>query len=98
MCTEPTQGYELHLQQIDFYLAGDVLMATRPECTIPELYKAYAQIILEADSESMHSHGPQNIAIELLNSKQPPWGWFYNISENKLDSLSSYLEVQLKCS
>ncbi len=71
-------------------------MATGPELTVPEPYRAYAQILSEADSESMPSHGPQDLAIELLDGKQPPWGPIYNLSKKELDTLHSYLEVQLK--
>jgi hypothetical protein len=96
MRSERTQGYELHLHELDRDPAGDVLMATGPEPTVPEPYRAYAQLFSEADSESMPSHGPQDLAIELLNGKQPPWGPIYNLSEKELDTLCSYLEVQLK--
>ncbi len=71
-------------------------MATGPEPTVPEPYRAYAQVFSEADLESMPSHGPQDLAIELLDGKQPPWGPNYNLSEKELDTLRSYLEVQLK--
>jgi hypothetical protein len=71
-------------------------MAIGPEPTVPEPYRAFAQVLLEADSESMPSHGPQDLAIELIDSKQPPWGPIYNLSEKELDTLRSYLEVQLR--
>ncbi len=96
MRAEHTQGYELHLHKIDRDPAGDVLMATGPERTVPEPYRAYAQVFSEADSESMPSHGLQDLAIELLDGKQLPWGPIYNLSEKELDTLRSYLEVQLK--
>jgi hypothetical protein len=47
-------------------------MATGPERTVLELYQAYALVFLEAYSESMASHSLQNLAIEQLDSKQPP--------------------------
>ncbi len=94
---ERMQGYKLHLHEIDREPAGDVLMATGPERTVPDPYRAYVQVFSEADSESMPSHGPQHLAIELLDGKQPPWGPTYNLSEQELDTLRSYLEVQLKC-
>jgi hypothetical protein len=56
------------------------------------------QVFLEADSESTPSHSPQDLAIELLDGKQPPLGPIYNRFEKKLDTLCSYLEVQLKWS
>jgi hypothetical protein len=90
------QGYEPYLHEMDREPAGDVLMATGPEWTVPEPYRAYAQVFWEADSESMPSHGPHDLAIELLNSKQLPWGPIYSLSEKELDTLRSYLEVQLQ--
>jgi hypothetical protein len=96
MRAERMQGYELHLHEIDRDLARDVLMATGPEPTVLEPYRAYAQVFSEADSESMPSHGPQDLAIELHDGKQPPWGPIYNLSEKVLDTLRSYLAVQLK--
>jgi hypothetical protein len=96
MRAECTQGYELHLHEIDCNPAGDVLIATGPKRTVPEPYRAYAQVFSAADSESMSSHCPQDLAIELLNGKQPPWGPIYNLSKKELDTLCSYLEVKLK--
>ncbi len=91
-------GYEWHLADLDLDrdMAGDVLMATRPEPTVPEAYEAYARVFSEVDSESMPNHGPQNLAIELLDGKQPPWGPIYNLSEKELATLRDYLETQLK--
>jgi hypothetical protein len=62
MCAERTQAYELHLTDftpgIGHASAGDVPMATGPERTVPEAYKAYAGVFSEADSESLPIHGP----------------------------------------
>ncbi len=44
-------------------------MATGPERTVPEPYRAYAQVFSEADSESMPIHGPQDLANKLLDGK-----------------------------
>jgi hypothetical protein len=71
-------------------------MATGPELTVPKAYKAYARVFSEADSESMPAHGPQDLAIEFLDSKQPLWGQIYNLSERQLKTLRSYLKTQLK--
>jgi hypothetical protein len=100
MRAERTLTYELHLTdfspEIGRASAGDVLMATGPEPTVPETYRAYAGVFSEADSELMPSHSPWDRAIELLNGKQPSWGPIYKLSEKKLNILRSYLEVQLK--
>jgi hypothetical protein len=73
MRTERTHGYKLHLHELclnpDSNTAGDVLMATGLEPTVPEPYRAFTQVFSKADSESMPSHGPQDLAIELLDSK-----------------------------
>jgi hypothetical protein len=95
---EGGHGYELHLADLDLdrNTARDVLMATGPEPTVPDAYKAYARVFSEADSESMPNHGPQDLAIELLDGKQPPWGPIYNLSEKELATLRDYLETQLR--
>ncbi len=72
---EHTHSYELHFQELglnpDRDTDRDVLMATGPELTVLESYRAFAQVVLEADSEPMPSHGLQDLAIELLDGKQP---------------------------
>jgi hypothetical protein len=92
--------YELHLHELaphpDRTTAGDILMATGPEFTVSEPYRAYMQVFSEADSQSKPSHSPQDLAIKLLDGKQPLWGPIYSLSEKELDTLCSYLEVQLK--
>jgi hypothetical protein len=96
MHAERTQRYELNLHEIDCNPAGDVLMATRPKSTTLEPYRAYGQVFSRADTESMPSHGPQDLVIKLHKGKQPPCGPIYKLSEKELDTLCSYLEVQLK--
>ncbi len=54
-------------------------MATRPEFNILEAYRAYAQVFYEADSESMPSHSPQDLAIELHDGKDLLCGPIYNM-------------------
>jgi hypothetical protein len=90
-----TQGYDFHLTNLDLDHdgAGDVLMATGPEPTVPDAYKAYGHVFSEADSESISSHSPQALAIEHLNGKQPPWGPIYNLSEKVYTTLLYYVET-----
>jgi hypothetical protein len=101
MYAERTQAYDLHLTdfspEIGHASAGDVVMAPGPEPAVPEAYRAYVGVFSKADSKSMPSHGPQELAIELLDGKQPPWGPIYNLSKKELDTLRSYHEVQLNC-
>jgi hypothetical protein len=61
-------------------------MATWPELTVAEPYGAYAQVFLEADSGLMPSHGPQDLAIKLLNSKKLLCGFICNLSKKELDT------------
>jgi lysine/ornithine N-monooxygenase len=66
----------LHLHELGLYpdldMAREVVMATGPEPTVPELYRAYTQVFSMADSEPMSCHSLQDLAIELLNGKQLP--------------------------
>jgi hypothetical protein len=100
MHTECTHGYKLHCHKLgldpDCNTAGDVIIGTGPEPTVSEPFRAYAQVFFEADSESMPSRSPQDLAIKLLNSKQLPWGPIYNLIEKELKTLASYPEVQPK--
>jgi hypothetical protein len=100
MHVEHTHGYELHLHKLglnpDCDTARDALMATGSEPTVMEPYRAYAKVFFEANLESMPSHGPQDLVIKLLDSKQPPWGSNYNLSQKEMGTPHSYLKVQLK--
>ncbi len=71
-------------------------MATEPELNVPQPYRAYMQVFLEADSQYMLYHGSHDQAIELTNGKQLLSGPIYNLSEMELDTLCSYHKVQLK--
>jgi hypothetical protein len=97
---EPTHGYKLHLHELGLYPdhnpARVVFIATRPEPSFPEPYRLKAHVLFKANLKSMPSHGPQDLAIELINSKQLPWHPIYNLSKKKLNTLCSYLKVQLK--
>ncbi len=63
MRVESTQAYELllndFLPEISRASASNVPMATGPEPTVPEAYRAYAGVFSEVDSESMPSYGLQ---------------------------------------
>ncbi len=84
MHAERTQAYELHLTdflpEISRTSASNVLIATGPDPSITEAYRAYAGVFSEADSKLMPSHGPKDLAIELLKGKQLLWGPMYNLS------------------
>ncbi len=97
LCPERTQGYECYLTDLDLDsdAAEDSLMATGPEPTVPDAYKAYARVFSEANLESLPSHGPQDLVMELLDGKQLLWGPTYNHSEKELATLRDYLEMQL---
>ncbi len=73
MHAERTHGYELCLYELglnpDCNTVGEVFMPTGPEPNVPEPYRPYIQIFPKADSESVPSHSPQDLAIELLDGK-----------------------------
>ncbi len=97
MRAEGTRAYKLYLADLDLRQpAGDVITATGPEPTLPEAYKAFTHVFSEAESESLPSHGPKDLVIELTSGKQPLWGPIYNLSEKELATLGNYLEVKLK--
>ncbi len=71
-------------------------MTTGLELTVPDTYKAYAQVFSKADWESMPSHSSQDLLIELLNGKQPPWGPIYNLFKNQFATPQVNLKTQLR--
>jgi hypothetical protein len=95
MRTEGVHGYEFHLTDLDCEPARDVLMGTRPELTVPNAYRAYAWV-LEEGFESMPCHSPKDVAIELLDGKQLPWGPVYNLSKKEWATFQDYLKMLLK--
>ncbi len=68
-------------------------MATGPVATVPEPYPAYAQVFSEADSEPLPCHGPQDLAIELLDGRQQAWRLIDNVFEKDLETLRPYPKV-----
>ncbi len=44
----------------------------------------------------MPSHRPQDLAIKVLDIKQPPWGSIYNLSKKEMETLHSYLKDRLQ--
>jgi hypothetical protein len=94
------QAYKLHLtvfsREVSCAMASDVLMASGHKLIIPEACRAYAGVFSEVDSKLKPSHSPQGLAIDLLDSKKLPRSRTNILFENKLDTLCSYLGVQLK--
>jgi hypothetical protein len=95
MRAERTQAYKLHLTnflpEIGCASVGNVPMATGPERTVPDAYKAYAGVFSEADFELLPTHGLQDLLTELLDGKQLLWDPIYNLSQRELETLRSYL-------
>jgi hypothetical protein len=71
-------------------------MTTRLELTVLNHYRAYVQVFLEAELESISSHGLQNLIIKLINGKQHLWDQNYSLLKMELETLCSNLNVQLK--
>jgi hypothetical protein len=46
----------------------------------------------------MPNYCPLDLAIELIDGKQLPWGPIYNLFEKELATLQDYLKTQLKSS
>lgn len=81
MHKECTKGNEQHLNKMHCDSAWDIFKASTNKWKVPEPYSAYAQVISDTDSESMHSHGLWFLTIEIFNVKQPPCDVSYNLSK-----------------
>jgi Reverse transcriptase (RNA-dependent DNA polymerase) len=62
---------------------------------IPEAYREFADVFSEEESSTLAGHGSHDLAIELQEGKEPPFGPLYKFSELELAELRRYIEENL---
>lgn len=62
------------------------------EAPIPEEYAEFADLGSEEDFLALPEHGPQDLAINLVDGCTPPWRPLYNLSATELQILRKYIE------
>ena len=61
-----------------------------------ELYSEHSDVFDQEMAEGLPEHGPQDLAIDLVEGKEPPFGPLYNLSEAELAVLREYLDTYCK--
>ncbi len=64
---------------------GGQLFVTFSELTTPSDYADLACVFFEDKAKGMSDQGEQDLAIDLVERKEPPWGPIYNLSAKELD-------------
>jgi hypothetical protein len=65
------------------------------ELTILTKFEDLTDVFSADKAQGLPVHGPQDLAIELQDSKQPLWRPIYNLSEKELAVLQEYIETNL---
>lgn len=86
-------AYVLHVKSIDHELP--LCAISQPK--LPSEYADYANVFSDVNANTLSDHGPHDHAIDLIdNTKQPPYGPIYNLSEVKLATLQAYIDTHLE--
>jgi hypothetical protein len=62
---------------------------------IPLEYEDLKKVFLKTRAQAVPEHGPQDLTIDLVEEKEPPWGPIYNLSAKELKTLHDYLDENL---
>ncbi len=62
---------------------------------IPPEYEDLKEVFSKARAESVAVHSPQDLTMDLIDGKEPPWGPIYNLSLKDLQTLREYLDENL---
>jgi len=85
--TKEAELYSCHVSDI---------LESDPAQSLPEWYEEYADVFSRESSAQLSENGPFDLAIDLEEGKQPPYGPMYNLSENELAVLREYLQKYLE--
>ena len=77
--------------------AGEV---TSAESGVPEALQrhldTYSQVFSEEEAAELADHGPHDLAIDLVDGAQAPWGPLYPLSQAELAVLQEYLRSNMQ--
>ncbi|HXB10376.1 MAG TPA: reverse transcriptase family protein, partial [Bacteroidia bacterium] len=63
---------------------------------LPKQYHEFIKLFQEAMQKALPDHGPNDIAIELLEGTSPPSGKLYPLSQEELQLLKEYIDEMLQ--
>ena len=76
---------------------ADNTSSTPPISGIPPEYADFADVFSESNAYILPEHGEHDHAIDLIDeTKAPPYGPIYNLSESELAVLRAYIDLHLK--
>jgi hypothetical protein len=62
---------------------------------IPPKYEDLKKIFSKTKAQAVPQHDPQDMTMDLVEGKEPPWGPIYNLSAKELETLHDYLDKNL---
>lgn len=62
---------------------------------LPSQYAEFKNVFDQNEADVLSEHGPYNHAIEIEESKEPPFGPVYNMSITELNALKEYVNEML---
>ena len=65
------------------------------EPIIPKAYEEFRDVFSEEKANVLPEHGKNDHAIDLMNERQPPYDFIYNLSETELTILRQYIDKHL---
>lgn len=84
-------AYLMHVKAIDDQSTSSASLQ------IPTEYADFADVFSDTNAYVLPEHGSHDHAIDLIDeSKQPPYGPIYNLSEPELAVLRAYIDLHLK--
>ena len=79
----------------DLYVCSVTKLAQDGLIELLKEYEGLEEVASFDDSASLPEHGQQDLAIELVSGKSPPYSPLYNLSEAELTVLRKYLDEYL---
>ncbi len=65
------------------------------DCWISPEYENLKEVFSKTRAQAVPEHGPQDLTIDLVEGKEPPWGPIYSLSAKELETLRDYLDQNL---
>jgi hypothetical protein len=62
---------------------------------IPPEYEDLKEIFSKTRAQTVPGHGPQDLTIDLVEGKKPPWCLIYDLLANELETLCNYRDENL---
>ena len=82
--------------RFDEKLGGQINVEVEPLKDVPWQYGDYQSVFNGQYSDELPPHCSFDLAIDMVEGKEPPWGPIYALSEKELEVLRTYLDDMLR--